>query len=82
MNCSVRSLDSFIFCTIALEWARCSGGRATYLCPYLQHVLERHTNVRQLALQEHYDIVLVLLYLFRFVGFGGPLSIPLLHVCL
>ena len=57
-----------------------SGHRATYLCSDLQDVLERHANVRKSALQQHDDIVLVLLYELRFVRFGAALRVALLDV--
>ena len=57
-----------------------SGCSATHLCSNLQDVFERHTDVRQLALQQHDDIVLVLLYLLGFMGFSPALRVSLLHV--
>lgn len=33
------------------------------MCPDFQYVLERHTRIRQLALQQHYNVMIVLLQL-------------------
>ena len=35
----------------------------THLCPDLQHVLERHASISELALQQHNDVMVVLLQL-------------------
>lgn len=37
-----------------------------YLCPHLQHILEGHARVGQFALEEHHDVVVVLLELLSF----------------
>ena len=38
---------------------------STHLSSYLQYVLESHTSVRELALQKHDDVVIVLVDLLR-----------------
>ena len=53
----------------------------TYLCPNFQHILECHTGIRQLALQQHDDIVIVLLQLHPLSGLGA-LSFAFLDICL
>lgn len=67
MNCSVRSLDSFMF------WANSYGESSekiygletvTHLCPDLEHVLESHTRLRQFVLQQHDDVVVMLIQQF------------------
>ena len=35
--------------------------RNTHLCPDLQNVLESHASVRKLALEQHDDVMIVLL---------------------
>ncbi len=62
MNCSVRSLDSFMFCE-ELSKKQTKYGLLAHLCPDLQHILECHASVRELALQQHDDVMVVLLQL-------------------
>lgn len=54
-------------------------GDCAHLCPYLQYILECHARVGQLALEEHYDVVVVLVKLLSFRRLG-PLRIALLDV--
>lgn len=64
MNCSVRSLDSFMFYN-RTQWGPHRNVEATDLCPDLEHILERHADIREPALQQHDHIVVVLVNLFR-----------------
>lgn len=64
MNCSVRSLDSFMFYN-RTQWDPHRNVEVTDLCPDLEHILERHADIREPALQQHDHIVVVLVNLFR-----------------
>lgn len=59
MNCSVRSFDSFMFCSnmsLPNVHLRCI---IAHLCSNLQNILEGHTRVRELTLEKHNDVVIV-----------------------
>jgi len=55
-------------------------GALPYLSPNLQHVLERHACGSQLTLEQHDDVVVVLVDLFSFRSLGRLLYILLLDV--
>jgi len=62
MNCSVLDFESFMFCPQKPPVRVVRDVEATYyayLCPHLQHILERHTGRRQLALESHDNIFVV-----------------------
>jgi hypothetical protein len=65
-----------------------SGGRSErlengYLCPNFQNIFKAHASCRELALEEHNDIMVMFVNLLPFWRLGrAALSIPLFNVCL
>ena len=53
-----------------------------YLCPDFQHIFKCHTRVCELVLQQHDDVVVVLLNLLPFGRLGAALCLALFHICL
>ena len=71
MNCSVRSFDSFMFCSRIQaqtavsqhEWDEKEGTDATHLCSDFKDIFEAQTRRDELVLEQHDDITVMLVYL-------------------
>ena len=59
MNCSVRSFDSFMFCSNISLLKVHPKFIITHLCSNLQNILERHTRICKLTLEKHNDVMIV-----------------------
>ena len=80
INCSVRSLDSFMFCSNMSLLNVHPRPIITHLCSNLQNILERHTRISELTLEKHNDVVVVFVNKLALHSLGGAVSTTVLDI--